>query len=51
MNQSYFQSQDFKRTSGQMSDTGLKFLFKWLGIGIKSIASFIKMLISSLLGK
>jgi len=51
MNQSYFQSQEFKSQSGKMSESGLKFLFKWLGIGIKAFAEFVKMMVSSLLGK
>lgn len=51
MNNSFFQSQDFKRTTGKLSDTGLKFFFKWIGIGIKGFAETIKMLIGSLIGK
>ncbi len=50
-NQSYFQSPEFKRMTGNATDSGVKFLFKWIGIGIKSFAEFIKMMVYSLLGK
>lgn len=36
---------------GKAADTGVKFFFKWLGIGIVGLVNAIKMLISSALGK
>lgn len=51
MNESFFQSQDFKRASGNVADGGVKFLFKWIGIGIAAGANAIKAIIVSILGK
>lgn len=51
MSESFFQSQDFKRASSNAADTGIKFLFKWIGIGIGATANAIKAIVMSLFGK
>jgi hypothetical protein len=51
MNDSYFNSPEFKRTTGTMADTGIKIVFKWLGIAIAGFANFIKSLVTSAVGK
>lgn len=51
MNDSYFQSQDFKRATGNLSDSGIKFVFKWIEIGFKAVVNFIKSMWDLVLGK
>ncbi|GIK83662.1 MAG: hypothetical protein BroJett025_02840 [Patescibacteria group bacterium] len=51
MNESFFQSQEFKRASSNAADTGVKFIFKWIGIGIGAAANAVKAMIMSIIGK
>lgn len=51
MNQSFFNSPEFKRASSNAADTGVKLIFKWLGIFIVSTANAIKAAVMSIVGK
>jgi hypothetical protein len=51
MNDSYFNSMDFKRQTGNLTDSGVKMLFRWIGIVGKAIIDFIKEMVNSVLGK
>ncbi len=51
MNESFFQSSEFKRASSNVADSGLKLLFKWIGIGIAAGANAVKAIIMSIIGK
>lgn len=51
MNESFFQTPEFKRASGNAADTGIKFIFKWIGIAIATAANAVKAIVMSILGK
>lgn len=51
MNESFFQSQEFKRASSNAADTGVKLLFKWIGIAIATAANAVKAILMSIIGK
>lgn len=51
MSESYFQSPDFKRASGTVADSGVKFIFKWIGIFIKGVIDFITSMVKMAAGK
>ncbi|MCB9800615.1 MAG: hypothetical protein H6773_00335 [Pseudomonadales bacterium] len=44
-------SNDKNRVLGNVAEKSSKFLFKWFGIGLVGFINFVKLLLSSALGK
>lgn len=47
----YSSSSQVNQQLGRASESGIKFVFKWLAIGVKALAEFIKTAIQEIIGK
>lgn len=47
----YSSSSQVNQQLGRASESGIKFIFKWLAIGIKALAQFIKTAIQEIIGR
>lgn len=51
MQQSFFQSTEFNRHASNAADSGVKLIFKWIGIVVKAIIDFVTGMVKMGIGK